>query len=219
MIKNIPTVTRAYSLMSGLPYTSVPSVHQFPHPEKGETALLQAAVYGCQAACSGLMKLHLPAVYAIALRITGCPADADDVAQETFLKAFKYLPGFRGESSFKTWVLRIAGRVAIDHLRKKKSAARRLEQTAVLPEMSPDPSGNYLQDVVIHERNTQIRQAVARLSKDDNMVLRLFYFQEKSVDEIMAITGWSSTGTRSKLFRARQRLREVLDISAFQSEF
>ena len=175
-----------------------------------ERRLLEAAAAGDQKASAVLVQRHRSAVYAIALRLTGNQSDAEEATQDAFLRAFRYLPNFRGESSFKTWLLRIAGRVAIDHLRRKRMATVSLDAPESPAARLPEKSPGGLQHLLHRERNDLLHKAMRDLSKEDASALQLFYFHEKSIQEITAVMGWTESNTKSRLSRARQRLKVVL---------
>lgn len=175
-----------------------------------ERRLLESAAAGDQKASAVLVQRHRSAVYAIALKLTGNHSDAEEVTQDAFLRAFRYLPNFRGESSFKTWLLRIAGRVAIDHLRRKRLATIPLDAPESPASRLPEKSPSGLQYLMQSERARLLQQALQDLSKEDASALRLFYFHEKSIQEITHVMGWTESNTKSRLSRARQRLKVVL---------
>ncbi len=188
--------------------TQVPASWPLVGPE--ERRLLEAAAAGEQTAYTILVRRYRSAVFAIAMRLTANQNDAEEVTQDSFLRAFRYFANFRGESSFKTWLLRITGRVAIDHLRRKKSDTVSLDapESPVARMSEKSPSG--LQHLLHDERSALLQTAMQNLSKEDASALQLFYFHEKSIQEITVVMGWTESNTKSRLSRARQRLRVVL---------
>jgi len=188
-----------------------PAPAHWPLVSPEERRLLEAAAAGDQKACAVLVRRHKSAVFAIALRLTANHSDADEVTQDAFLRAFRYLSNFRGESSFKTWLLRITGRVAIDHLRKKKLNTISIDAPESPVARMPEKSAGGLQRLLQRERNALLTEAMENLSKEDASALQLFYFHEKSILEITAVMGWTESNTKSRLSRARQRLRVVLE--------
>lgn len=200
-----------FLIQSALPIPAaeaLPATWPLVKPE--ERYLLEAAAANDQKACTILMARYRRSVFAIALRLTNNSDDAEEVTQDAFLRAFRYLPNFRGESSFKTWLLRIASHVAIDHLRRKRMATVSIDapESPAARLTEKGPSG--LQRILQHERNNLLQNAMQHLSKEDASALQLFYFHEKSIQEITVVMGWTETNTKSRLSRARQRLRVVL---------
>ena len=187
-----------------------PAPAHWPLVTPEERRLLEAAAGGDQKACAVLVRRHKSAVFAIALRLTANHSDADEVTQDAFLRAFRYLSNFRGESSFKTWLLRITGRVAIDHLRRKKLNTISLDAPESPVARMTEKSASGLQRLMQRERNALLTKAMENLSKEDASALQLFYFHEKSIQEITVVMGWTESNTKSRLSRARQRLRAVL---------
>lgn len=186
-------------------------------PATEERDLLSAATHGDQSAYSQLVRRHHKMVLSVALRIVHSREDAEEAVQDTFLKAFRYLPGYRGDSSFKTWLYRVARSTALDHLRRKR--IRTISPDA--PESPlmhmPDPAGNGLQTIIRDERADSIKKAMSQLSQADEVALKLFYFHEQSIEEISLTMGWTAGNTKSRLSRARQRLRAVMG-ETFQAE-
>ena len=196
---------------SQLPAAGMPAPASWPLVSPEERRLLEAAAAGDQRACSILVRRYRSAAYAIALRLSGHAADADEITQDAFLRAFRYIGNFRGESSFKTWLLRITGRVAIDHLRRKKLETVSLDapESPVARMAEKGPGG--LQHLIRDERSAMLLEAMEQLCKEDASALRLFYLHEKSIQEITGIMGWTESNTKSRLSRARQRLRVVIE--------
>jgi RNA polymerase sigma-70 factor (ECF subfamily) len=177
-----------------------------------EERLLTAVTAGDQQAMAVLIKRHQKMVLSIAMDVTGNRADAEEAAQDTFVKAFRFLPNFRRESSFKTWLRRIARTTALNQLRVKGLPSVSLDA----PESSPvyflqEKGDDALQLLLRDERARLVKTAIQRLSKEDATALRLFYFHEKSLEEISEATGWTVNNAKSRLSRARQRLRAVLE--------
>ncbi len=185
---------------------------------EAENAMIRQAIAGNQAAYASLVRRYERMVYGLALQMVGNREDALEVTQDAFLKAFRFLASYRGESRFSTWLYRIARTSSINHLRR----ARRETVTLDTPEspvrkMTTDtPDGHQL--LTTAERADQLRSAFNLLLPDDSSVLTLFYLQEKSLDEICDIMGWTMSNAKSRLCRARQRLRAVL-VEHFSTEF
>jgi RNA polymerase sigma-70 factor (ECF subfamily) len=157
-------------------------------------------------------------VYTIAYRYMGNPEDASDLAQETFLKVFKSIDKFRGESSFSTWIYRITANICKDELRKiKRKPQTSLDQEIWLDEGSvirqvvdekPTPDEafeqkelwNYLQDLI------------ANLSPEYRMVIVLRDINGYSYEEIAQITETSLGTVKSRLNRARKALSEQINL-------
>lgn len=198
---------------------SAPAI-QFPAKTaapKDEKDLLAAALAGNQHAYNALVKRYQKMVFAVAMDITGCREDAEEAVQDSFLKAFRYLPTYRGDSSFKTWLYRVARTTALDHQRRKRMITVSPDAPGSPVLQIPEPGSNSLQSMMRNERADSIRKAMGQLSSADEAALQLFYFHDQSIEEISMTMGWTASNTKSRLSRARQRLRAVLG-EAFVAE-
>jgi len=154
-------------------------------------------------------------VYAVAYRLVG-PDDADDVVMETYLKAWQALPRFRGRSSLKTWLYRIAYNCAIDMSRARH---RRREQT-LTPETPEQGMEKNLRDdrqetpdVVMAREETveEVRRVLTKLSPEHRATLELRYSDGLSYNEIAAATGVSIGTVMSRLYYGKRQLRRIME--------
>ena len=205
----------AYS-MTGTPKTSVTaeaesSRHVSFH---GDAELAHRAAQGDTGAFSTLVARYQRPMAAVVSRMTRRSDDVDDIVQELFLRAWRGLPRFRGESQFSTWLYRIAVNTAIKH--KQRS---RPELTQPLP--TEETGGGLEQLTASEETNPEslaqrgeqqrlLREAVLRLPEKQRVVVQLHYFEGKSCEEISQIVGCSVGTVWSRLHYACKRLRSVL---------
>jgi len=179
---------------------------------------------GREEAFEHLMRKYEKKAYATALGVVRDPDDACDVCQDAFLKVYQYLPNFRGESSFSTWLFRIVTNTAIDHARRKKKELERhlsldkpLDDTGDLmpdlPDDAPQPSEAYEEK----ESLAAIRDAIYQLPEEQRVVILLRDVQEYSYQEISDITGLNLGTVKSRINRARLTLREILREKAEQN--
>ncbi|GAB3276631.1 RNA polymerase sigma factor [Larkinella harenae] len=144
--------------------------------------------------------------YTIALRILTDPYEAEDLAQESFVKAYLQISSFQNKSKFSTWLYTIVYRSAVSKLKISHRKFLALDEqfleneTATLP---TDP-------LITSEREQYVKEAIKKLPKLESLVITLFYFEENSVEEIEAITGLSKSNIKVKLFRARKTLEKEL---------
>lgn len=186
--------------------------------QDAEAALLRQAIAGNQSAYAAIMRRYDRMVYGLALQMVGNHEDALEVTQDTFLKAFRFLASYRGESRFSTWLYRIARTSSINYLRRAKRETVTLDAPeSPVRRMAADAPDGY-QTVTASERAEMLRRAFRMLLPDDSTVLTLFYLQEQSLEEICEIMGWTMSNAKSRLCRARQRLRTVLT-EQFADEF
>lgn len=160
---------------------------------------------GESAAYRYLVDKHKDLVFTIVRRIIVREEDAEEVAQDVFIKAYEKLADFHGTAKFSTWLYRIAYNSAVSYTRKKKITFLSAEEQMI--ENHPDeevPSG--VMGLNVSEQKELIRNALAMLPKTDSLILMLFYFHEKGLDEIAEIIGMTPGNIKVKLFRIRKRL-------------
>lgn len=173
--------------------------------------LIQQALSGRQSAIAMLVKRYEQYVFTLALRFVKNREDAHEVAQDSFLRAFRYLPDFRGEAKFTTWLYKIIYSTALNHLRKRNPDIRSLddEENPVRLKDAGTPDVSYAMEQ--GDRNSALRHAISLLSPDDSGIITLFYLYEQSLEEICTIMDLTMTNAKTKLCRARQRLKIILD--------
>jgi RNA polymerase sigma-70 factor (ECF subfamily) len=156
-----------------------------------------------------LVDRHSRALYRAAYRITGNAADADDVVQETFLRAYRALERFDARASFTTWVHRIAINCSLDLIDARK---RRDAKTADVEDLSTIASHSATPDRLLH--SSQMQQAVAmamdRLSGNERTAFVLRHFEGMPLEEIGQVLGTQLNATKNTVFRAVKKLREQL---------
>jgi len=135
----------------------------------------------------------------------------EDLAQDTFVKAWKALDQFDGRAPFSHWLSRIAVHVALDHLRKKK----RIKNEIGFDELGEDAldwlhSEEERSELDPGQAREVLELAFRELSAEERLVLTLQEIEGKSVKEICDVTGWSSVSARVRAFRARAKLKKVL---------
>jgi RNA polymerase sigma-70 factor, ECF subfamily len=158
--------------------------------------LLQAAQDGDLDAFEVLVHRHQAAVYRVAVRMLGSEADAQDAAQETFLRAWRGLGRFRGESAVSTWLYRIVTRRCLDVI-----AARR--PTEDLQEIELETVVNPADSTEQHERLQAVTRAIAALPDEQRAALVLREFEGLSYDEVAAALHTSVPAVKGRIHRAR----------------
>jgi RNA polymerase sigma-70 factor (ECF subfamily) len=165
---------------------------------------------GDVAAYSMLIEKYRHMVFTLALQLTKNEADAEEVAQDAFLKAFRALDSFEGRSAFSTWIYRITYHQAISKMRGNKRKQTDYDEDT----FSNDDNlavGNLSSEILESEDRTRyLKEALARLKGEESTVLTLYYFEEFKVDEISEITGLSESNVKVKLLRGRRNLLREL---------
>jgi RNA polymerase sigma-70 factor (ECF subfamily) len=175
--------------------------------EDTEKELIEGCQRGEPEAFRALFEKHKDAVYSIALRYSGDPAIAQDIAQDTFLKLFSTIESFRGDSNFESWLYRIVVNSCFDQKRKTRRFAPLLDEVLAALR-TPDVS--VLDEVLRSEMSTSVRSVVDSLAPDQRMVIVLRYTQGLSYDEIAAILGCAAGTVASRLNRAHKVLERRL---------
>lgn len=150
-------------------------------------------------------------VFTLALRYAPLREDAEEIAQDVFVKAYKALKDFRGESKFSTWLYSIVNSTSITFLRKKKLDIHSLDNEHVFEAADSKVSGMDANQVENKSRVAMVTRAIQLLSPDDAKLITLFYKAEQSLDEIAQIMDLETNTVKVKLFRARTRLKEKME--------
>lgn len=159
-----------------------------------------------------LVRRHQAQVFAILSRYERDAHRLEDLAQDTFLKAWKALGQYDGRAPFEHWLSRIAVHAALDHLRKQK----RSRNEVGFPELGEDVL-DWLRDdkeqgqLEARDARELLGAAMRKLSPSDQLVLTLLEIEERTIKEISALTGWSGIAVRVRGVRARKRLRAALE--------
>jgi RNA polymerase sigma factor (sigma-70 family) len=156
-----------------------------------------------------LLDRYSRQVFSLIVKIVGNREDAEELAQDTFLKAFKNLSSFKGDSSFSTWIYRIAYNTAISETRKKKQEFLSIDET-MMENVSEDDVAATMGSDSNETRIDKLNAALAKLPPDERAMITLFYMKEKSVEEIAEITTLSVANVKVKLFRIRKKLYVLL---------
>lgn len=158
-----------------------------------------------------LVKRYQNFVFTITLRYTEIREDAEEISQDVFVKAFKSLKDFRGDSKFTTWLYTIVTTSSITFLRKKKIQTHSLDNEHVFELADSQDSGMRANQVEQKSRSAMVNEAIRMLGPEDAQIITLFYKGEQSLEEISQIMGIEPNAAKVRLHRARQRLREKME--------
>ena len=148
-------------------------------------------------------------VYTIALKILRDEEDAQDIAQESFLKAYQQIHQFQGKSKFSTWLYTITYRTAISKLKENKIETITISKN-INESYNPNHTIPQHEQLQLKEQSNYVKQAILKLPKTEALLITLFYINESTVNEIREITGLSIPNIKIKLFRARKKLEREL---------
>jgi RNA polymerase sigma-70 factor, ECF subfamily len=172
--------------------------------EQDERECVARARGGDEQAFRALVEAHRDRAFGLALRILRSHADAEDVAQESFVRAWQALPGFRGEAGFGTWMYRIVARQSFDRLAQLK---RRRERETVIEAADQAATGGAAEALPDALR---LERMMAALSAPQRAAVTLFYYEDHSVERVAETLGIPENTVKTHLSRARAILREAL---------
>jgi RNA polymerase sigma factor (sigma-70 family) len=158
-----------------------------------------------------LVKRYQNFVFTVALKYTPVREDAEEIAQDVFVKAYRALSNFRGDSKFSTWLYSIVNSTSITFLRKKKLEVHSLDNERVFEVADNLPSGPHVVAIEQKSKVEMVTKAIELLSPDDAKIITLFYKAEQSLEEIAQILDIEANTVKVKLHRARQRLKEKME--------
>jgi RNA polymerase sigma-70 factor (ECF subfamily) len=162
-------------------------------------------------AFADLVKKYQNYVFTLALRFTHHREDAEEVAQDIFVKAYRSLADFRGTAKFSTWLYTIVYSTSITFLRKKKMDTTSIDDENTFIQLENKDGGFKANMVEQKSKMNMLNQAIAMLSEDDAYLITLFYKAEQSLDEIGNILGAEPNTVKVRLHRARTRLKEKME--------
>lgn len=177
-----------------------------------EQLLVTRALRGDQTAFAQLVDHYQKPVYNLAYRMLGNAQDAEDAAQETFLRAYTQLKRFNRDQKFATWLLSICAHHCIDRLRRRRFLWLSMEDDAIAESLAsrevsaPEPDA----EVLRHESEHEIAELLEHLTPANRLVVVLKYWHEQSVEEIAQTTGDSVSAVKVKLHRARRLLAKTI---------
>lgn len=173
--------------------------------------LIEQTLAGNQSAYADLIKRHQRFVFTLALRFSKNREDAEEIAQDCFIKAFRSLASFQKQSKFSTWLYSIVYTTAMTFLRKKRVDTDSINDENTYIQLENQSSGINNNLAEKRSRSYYLNQAIGQLLPDDAAIITLFYMGEQSLEEIGQTLGIDPNTAKVKLFRARQRLKEKLE--------
>ena len=160
-------------------------------------------------AFSVLVDNYKELVFTLAMRMVKNREEAEEVSQDTFIKVYKSLNKFKGNSKFSTWIFRVAYNTCLDRLKKIK---REYNVVAIdeFTEHQVKTLDNALDQMEAQEHKQKIQECLQLLPSDDSFLLTLYYFEDQSLEEISKVVGITANNVKVKLFRSRKKLTSIL---------
>ncbi|WP_166965704.1 RNA polymerase sigma factor [Yeosuana marina] len=166
-------------------------------------------IEGNSNAFSVLVDRYKDLVFSLALKLVKNREEAEEVAQDTFIKVYKSLSQFKGDSKFSTWIYKVTYNTCLDRLKKHK----REQHVVPIDEFNTNQIkslDNALDAMQDKERIQAIQDCIELLPSDDAFLLTLFYFEEQSLEEIANVVNLTTNNVKVKLFRSRKKLTTIL---------
>jgi len=188
----------------------VTGIHMHGHLQDIE--VIRMVLQGNQQAYALLVDRYSNYVFTLVLRYVPGREEAEEAAQDVFVKAYRSLADFRGQCKFSTWLYTIVNSTCISRLRMKKDQASSMDHEQL------SGLGNAVigmdKAIAAMEQKSQrsmLEAAIAQLQEVDGQIITLYYQHEQTTDEIATILGLTSNHVKVRLFRARQRLKQILE--------
>lgn len=170
---------------------------------------IEAILNGDANAFTVLVDRYKDLVYTLTLRMMKHTEEAEEAAQDTFVKVYSSLNKFKGDSKFSTWIYRVAYNTCLDRLKKNK----RQQHTVAINEYTEHQVktiDNALDQIEAKEREQTIQDCLNLLPSEDSFLLTLYYFEELSLEEIAKIVSLKPNNVKVKLYRSRKKLATIL---------
>jgi RNA polymerase sigma-70 factor (ECF subfamily) len=171
-----------------------------------DTALIAASVAGRRDAFDAIVERHRRAVYQVCYRFTGNHEDAADLSQEAFVRAWRGLKSFKGDSALSTWLYRITVNVCLNKVSAKQLPVEEIQAEKLVDVFTEDARAALLRE----ERAVAVRRAIAQLPEKQRATLILRTYQELSHQEIADILGNSVGAVKANFFHALGNLKKIL---------
>ena len=160
-------------------------------------------------AFSFLVEKYQDMVYGLSLKMLKNAEDAEELAQDTFVKAYRSLGSYKGGSKFSTWLYRIAYNAAISIMRKRRLEVHSLDEQRI-SDQDEMKVQQQMGQIKKEELSNYLQKAMESLPADDQVLVTLFYYEEQSMDEIANITGLTESNVKVKIHRARKKMHILL---------
>ncbi|HAQ18902.1 MAG TPA: hypothetical protein DCR40_06655 [Prolixibacteraceae bacterium] len=160
-------------------------------------------------AFSYLVEKYQKLVYTLALKLLKKPEDAEEMAQDTFIKAYQKIDTYEGKSKFSTWLYSITYNGCISELRKRRIEFKSLDDRQI-SDQDEQKMHDYYRETKKEDQEKYLNLALERLPEDDQVLVTLYYYENQSMDEISLISGLTVSNVKIKIHRARKKMHELL---------
>jgi RNA polymerase sigma factor (sigma-70 family) len=172
---------------------------------------IRQVLAGNASAYRSLVEKHQDLVYTIVHRIVTRAEEAEEVAQDVFVKAYQKLADFKAEAKFSTWLYRIAYNQAVSHTRKKKVDFLAMDEDMIENHGEVETKAEIM-GLTLEEQSELLKTALGGLPRTDNLIISLYYYHAKDLEEISEIVGLTQNNVKVKLFRIRKKLLKEMKV-------
>ncbi|MDB2384984.1 sigma-70 family RNA polymerase sigma factor [Polaribacter sp.] len=176
---------------------------------KNDQLYITKVINGDANAFAYLVDGYKNMVYSLAYKMTKSKEEAEEVSQDTFVKAYKNLKNFKGDSKFSTWLYKIAYYTSLDNIKKNKKNNSNIEINEVTYNQIASVE-TILEGIETKERAKIIDNCLLKLPQEERTLIWMFYYDELTLKEILAVTKYSEGNLKVKLHRARKRLLTIV---------
>lgn len=180
-------------------------------PARPDMEVIHLVLQGDQQAYAELVDRYRDYVFTLALRFCKNREDAEEVAQDIFVKVYRSLADFKGTSKFSTWLYTITYNTSVTFLRKRKMETRSIDDEHTFQQLENQESSFNANQMEIRSRANRVNEAIRSLPTQDAEIITLFYKGEQSLEEIGVIMGMEPNTVKVRLHRARHKLKEKLE--------
>ncbi|RSK39385.1 RNA polymerase sigma factor [Mangrovimonas spongiae] len=177
--------------------------------DTNDQKIINQVLQGNTAAFVTLVDTYKNLVFSLALQMLKHREEAEEVAQDTFVKVYKSLEKFKGDSKLSTWIYKITYNNCLDRIKKNRTHFNEVPIDS-FTERQVKSLDNAFNALVVAERQEAIKNCLGKLPNDEGFLLTLYYFEEKSLNEISKIMGVTQNNVKVKLFRSRKKLATIL---------
>jgi RNA polymerase sigma-70 factor (ECF subfamily) len=172
----------------------------------GERELVQRALAGDERAFRKILEGHYTLIYSVVRGVAGQRAETDDIVQEVFIKIYRALGDFRGESRLSTWIYRIARNEALNAMDRRKPQVIPIEDCVDLPDTGESPEASYRRRM----SRERLERFMERLDEKERVAIELRYIGEKSYEEIADIMDIPLGTVKTHIYRAKLSLKRMM---------
>jgi RNA polymerase sigma-70 factor (ECF subfamily) len=189
-------------------------------PEKEDGELVKRVLAGDDSAYAVLVDRYRSRVFSTASRFTRDQAELEDLAQDIFIRIWKGLKTYRADAPFEHWLMTVTVRSCYDFLRKNRKRREREVLVNETPSRAMSGDGMFSGDAPEEQQRRQreawevVQGLMEKLNEKERLVITLMELEEKSVREVASLTGWSEANVKVRVFRARNRMREIFERQA-----